>query len=198
VWQLLHNESAARGEGYRLIIDLEENSYLVYREVLLDPGESVEVDYLKDLRTQGEQKRRADEDAEEFKSLEAEFEEEDLRQSGALEVLYYRQRFRDQNANIRVAPPLEFPSLAEPSSLSNGLEFRDVSLGGETISSGKATIRISSADAQFAVIHLQAEDQIFTIANNPATRAVRVHSGDLEFQWSLHNEKNSVQSPTPQ
>ncbi|MCB0325673.1 MAG: type II secretion system protein, partial [Bdellovibrionales bacterium] len=102
-WQFLHNEAAARGESYRLVIDFAANAYHVLREVPLDPGESVEVDYLKNLRTKGEQERRTKAELEELKTLDEEFEEEDRRQSGALDQLYYRTRFRDPNAAVRLA-----------------------------------------------------------------------------------------------
>lgn len=188
-WQFLHNEASARSESYRLVINLSENSYYVLREVPLDPGESVQVDYLKNLRTKGEQERRAEEERKDLKSVEEEFEEEDKRQSGALDALYYQSRFRDPNAGVRLSPPLEFPSLAEKKQLSDGLEIRDVILDGEEVESGTIILRVAGAASQFALLHLAAGEQIFTVYNNPATSVVEVKGGDLDFEWKLNDTR---------
>ncbi len=188
-WQFLHNEGAARAESYRLVINLGENSYYVLREVPLDPGQSVEVDYLKNLRTRREKERRQNEELSDLRSIEEEFEEEDKRQSGALDSLYYQSRFRDPNAGIRLSPPLEFPSLAEVKKLSDGLEIRDVILAGEKFESGTVILRVSGAASQFAILHLTAGEQVFTVYNNPATSVVEVKGGDKEFDWKLNDER---------
>jgi prepilin-type N-terminal cleavage/methylation domain-containing protein len=187
-WQFLHNESSARGEGYRLVLNLGENSYSVLREVPLDPGQSVTVDHLQNLRTRGEKERRANKEVEELRTLDEEFAE-DTRRSGSLDVLYYQTLFRDPNGSVRLAQPLEFPSLAEPQKLSDGLTIRDVVIGGERVESGQAQIRLSSGKAQFALIHVTTEDQSFTIFNNPATHTVSVKSGDLNFDWTLNQKQ---------
>lgn len=190
-WQFLHNEATARGDSYRLVIDLDENSYYVLREVLRDPGESVEVDYLQNLRTQGEQRRRREAELENLKTLDEEFEEEDIRLSAPLDALYYRTKFRDPYAASRLALPLEFPSLAEKKRLSAGLEFRDVVIAGETFTGGQVALRLApSAGGQFGVVHFQTDEQIFTVVNDPATANVRVENGDLEFTWFLRQNEN--------
>ncbi len=188
-WQFLHNEGAARGEAYRLILNISEGSYHVLREVRLDPSESVQVDYLQNLRTKGEKERRSEKELSDLRSVEEEFEEEDRRQSGALDSLFYQTRFRDPDAGVRLSPPLEFPSLAEPKKLSAGLSFRDVIIEGEESNSGTAILRVSGSASQFAIVHLSAGEQVFTIYNNPATSVVRVLGGDREFDWSLNDTR---------
>ena len=57
-WQFLLNEAAADGNSYRLIVDIDTNSYLVRQEIPLPPEAIENVDLNKGLRLQSEKARR--------------------------------------------------------------------------------------------------------------------------------------------
>ena len=193
--ELLRQESISRGESHRLIVNLNNDSYRVLREVPRQPGESTEVDYLKNLRTRKEQERReVEEEEEQLLSLEDEFVEEDLRQSGALDVLYYQAVFRDPLADVRLAVPLQFPTLAKWKKLSAGLSFRDIVINGEKFTDGRAEIRFSSQHvAQLAVIHFSSGDAIFTLAVKPESGSVEVYGKDVSYNDAIGDwDSNSL------
>ncbi len=184
LWETLQQHAFTKGDGYRLIVDLDDNSYTVRREVPLDPGEIRQVDYLKNLRTKGEQERRAKEEEEEqLKSLDEEFLEEDQRRSGALDRLYYQATYRDPELDVRLAVPLEFPEMAKSQRLTLGLKIRDIIVEGKLIDSRRAVIRFSPRRlSQLAVVHFLADESVYTMAVHPASGKVRIFSKDITFE----------------
>jgi hypothetical protein len=192
-WQLLFNESFARGEAYRMIINLDENGYYVRREVHPEGNAVEQVDYLENLRSKKEKARRAEKAEQDLPSLEEEFAQEDRRQSGALDSLYYRTLYSDPEAPVRLAIPLEFPSLGEERKLADGLKVRDVIIGGERIETGQAVLRFSPrGGTDFAVVHMLAGEDVYTLVNDPATGTVKLHNGDLEFEWQYGSTANEI------
>ena len=189
-WQFLFQESLGRGESYRLVIDLDANTYFVRREVPVGDRTFVQVDRLKNLRLKSEQARRDQQELNNLPSLDEEYREQDYRESGSLETLFYDYVFADPEGNVRLAMPLEFPSLAEQAELTKGLRFLDVRAHGERQDRGQVFIRFSPRGAsEFAVVHLRALDDIFTVVMNPSSGEVSVHKGYADFEWSLGNEQ---------
>jgi prepilin-type N-terminal cleavage/methylation domain-containing protein len=180
-WQFLFGESYGRGDAYRLVVNLDENYYLVRREVPLEGTTVRQVDYLANLRSKSEKARRArKEEEEELLSFDQELSQEDARQSGALDELYYETLFTDPHSPKRLAVPVEFPALAQKQQLTEGLSFRDVVIRGETTDSGRVAIRLAPrASAEPALVHLLAGGQVFSVLINPATGRVSVVSGDI-------------------
>ena len=183
-WQLMFNESFARGEGYRLILNIDNNSYYVRREVHPEGNTTEQVDRLENLRSKKEKSRRAEKEVESLPSLKEEFAEEDRRQSGSLDSLYYRTLFSDPEGPVRLAVPLEFPALGEERTLAEGLKIRDVVVRGERLEQGEAVLRFSPrGGTEFAVVHMVAGDVVYTLVNDPATGNVKLHVGDMDFEW---------------
>lgn len=186
LWGFLFSESFARGDSYRLIIDLDRQVYYVRREIPIDENTVTQVDYLSHFRTKGERERRARKEQEEVLSLDEEFEKEDKRQSMPLDQLYYQTLFNDPQAPQRLTLPLEFPSLGEEHELTTGLIFRDIVVNGEKTKEGQVYLRLSSQGAsEFTVVHLEAEDLVFTVSIDPATGNVSVDNGDFDLKPSM-------------
>jgi hypothetical protein len=201
-WQFLFNEAYGRGETYRLVLNIDENYYQVLREVQLDRNEVRNVDYLKNLRTRREQERRKEEENEKLASLDEEFTAYDRTQSGPIDGQYYRTKFRDVYADVRLSRPLEFPKLADKKHFVPGLKVRDVFMQGadEPIDEGEVIFRFSPQGASdFAVIHFtlgtgeeEEEDlQIYTAVSHPATGNLSLVFGDKEYKWDP--KKNEVE-----
>lgn len=186
-WEFLYNEALARGDAYRLVLNLDENSYYVRREVPQTDNTIRQVDYLENLRTKGERERRAKKKEEEERlSLEEEFAAEDERQNRPVETLFYEFIFADPGSSIRLAAPLEFPNLAKERKLIADVSFTDVTTRIGKVEDGKAVIRFSPSGAsEFAVVHLKANEQEFTAVMNPASGEVTIHPGYKDFEWTL-------------
>lgn len=181
--QLLRSDSVQRQERYRLVIDLDTQSYYVRREVPLDPGESLDVDYLANLRTKGEQIRRQEAEESELQSLDEEFREQDLRLGGSLESLYYQSAFADPFASVRLGVPLSFPSLAERQELDSGIRIRDVEIGEDRITEGRVSLRfIGRNAAPEALIHFTAEENVYTIVLHPQLAHVQILAKDVNAE----------------
>lgn len=187
--QLLHLQARTRGEGYQLIIDLDSNEYFALREVPVEDENVKQVDYLRNLRIKSEQKRRDEQKLENLPSIDQEFQEEDRRQGGALDSLFYDFLYSDPSTHTRLAVPLEFPKLAQRQQLKAGVTFRNVkTLSGES-TSGLATIRFSpSGGADFAMIYLLIQDSVFTLFMNPSTGEARIEKGEVEFEWDIEQD----------
>lgn len=182
-WQFLANEALGRRERYRLVIQLDTNSYLVRREIKTDNTTVSKVDFLKKLRLKSEQERRAKKEEEQLLSLEKEFSEDDVLQNRPLDFLFYRFIFEDPEEDIRLAVPLEFPNLAQTKTLNSGLRFRDVKIGGEEIKTGEAVLRFSSrGGSPFALVHLETSSSIYTALMNPVSGEVTLKAGDIDFE----------------
>ena len=195
-WELLFNESLARGVAYRLTLDLGTQSYSVRREVIVNDGTSKNVDYLENLRTRREKERRNKElDGDNAYSLEQEFNKEDERQSLDLETLFYTSLFADPEGTLRLAQPIEFPSLGQDIKFGDGVIVRDVKTEYGTIKDGKAVLHFSPrGTSDFAVIHfLINDDYVITALLNPWTGDAQIFTGDKDFEWTLdENQKEQI------
>ncbi len=184
-WEFLSQQARARGESYRLIIDITRNVYTVRREVPVDSVRPKNVDHLRNLRLDSEIERRAREEQEKLESLEDEYKEEDVREGDALENIFYRMAFRDPEGNFRLGVPLEFPSMKDEVRLPESVRFRDVSVRGEEVLTGVTAIRFTSTGAnEFAVVHLLVGDGVMTALMNPATGKVQLNPGDTKYEWT--------------
>lgn len=189
-WEFVFREALARRTAYRLIINLDDQSYSVVREVDEIATASRQVDYLKNLRTRSERDRRAQSESEELLSIDEEFKREDDRQAESLEKLFFQFAYRDPHSNVRLARPLEFPQLAEPVKLPNGVRFQNVKLYSELIDRGNAAIRFSPRGAaDFAVVHIDSGGQPFSAIMNPSTGELVVKSGYIDYEWKLSESR---------
>lgn len=192
-WEFLAREAQGKSEAYRLILDLDQHTYYVRREVPLQADEVRQVDYLENLRSKSERERRAEERRENIKSIEEEFVEEDIRQSATLDRLFYQTMYPDGYGSIRLGLPIDFPELGEQRRLVEGVRFRDVSRPGITVTEGETFIRFSPQGVAEAVaIHLQIEEtEDQTVFINPATGRVQVKLGYHELERPERNEFGS-------
>lgn len=189
-WEFLFNEAVSRNENYRLILDLDNQSYCVRREVPREGNTVEQVDYLSGLRLDSEKKRREESAAatgdDAGEELKEEFLREDECQGGALDVLFYQHIFGDSEGSVQLGTPLAFPSLAESVSIAENMRFSDVSTPRGKHDSGKAYVRFSARGAsEFAVVHLAVKGAMFTAVMNPSTGAVKLIEGDKDFEWTL-------------
>lgn len=185
-WEFLYVQALSRSTGYQLRINLDRNSYRIFREVVQSGDTVRQVDYLANLRTQSEQERREAEQLEQSLTLEEEFEQEDLRQSQDLETLFYQQMFADPEGELRLGVPLEFPRLAEEQQLDAGIDIRDVHTARGVQTEGTAYVRFAPRGAaEFAVIHFSMGEEIYTAMMNPSTGKVHFEKGDRQFEWLL-------------
>lgn len=186
-WEFLYQHSIARGEAYRMIIDLEEETFQVLREIPLKPGEVKQVDYLSGLRTKGEKKRRKAKKLEEqMASVEEQLKLEAERRNGPLEELYYQMLLSGPGGDVKLTPVPEFEEMAEPSILS-GIVFKDVKNSSKTITEDQAFIRFSPRGGiQHNLIHLTIEDAEYdyTLYMNPTTGKVVIEDGYKNYDWA--------------
>ncbi len=189
VLQFLHRQSRARGVGYRILFDIRQNSYRVFRERQPDIGEAVQVDYLKNLRVQSEKERRAEAEIESMPTLEEQFMEEDSRAAQAVENRFFDVKYSDPHRAIELRTPLEFPSLSNSKQMPAGLELVDVAVRGQTISDGETFVRfLPRGVSEFVVIHLRVDEQWFTLVQNPSSGDVTTFGGKRSFSWSREDE----------
>jgi len=184
VWELVAADSQQRGESYRLIIDLDDQSYTVRREVPLEEGAQKKVDYLENFRRKMGRKKLEDEEP--LLSVEEEYKREDLREGDTLESIFLKTFYHDANEPTRLGTPLSFPSLAERQRLPESLRIRDVQVGNEKFEEGEVSIRFSSTGmSDFAVVHLvtPGNGRVQTAHMNPANAVVKVEVGDQTFNW---------------
>lgn len=175
LWRQLFNEAYGRGETYRLVVNLDENYYQVFREIPLPPGKSVNVDLLSNLRTKREKERRAKEDAENIISVEEGFKKEDERTAESLDIQYYSVRFRDLNTAVELGHPLEFSNLVEKKYFTDGLRIRDIERGEEKIEEGQVIFRFTpqgSSDA--ATIFFSLNEQVFKAKSEPTSGNLKI------------------------
>lgn len=188
-WEFLYSEAKAKGESYRLIIDLEKNSYLVKREIPSISQISGR-DVLKDFRLKSEIERLEKQEEEKLKNIQEELKDEELREGEVLENLFYQKIFFDPSSNVRLGTPLDKPSLGKEKFLSSGLRFRDIEIAGEKADGPEVTLRFGSNGAiDFAVIHLLADQAIYTAVISPATGKVTLYDRDLDFDWTINKGK---------
>lgn len=187
-WEMLFNESMATGKAYRLVIDLDNESYHVREEIPLNPEELsvTQVDNLANLRLESEQQRRSENEANELPGLEEEYQEQQQLSSDLLDRQFQRYVLMSPGSNTRLALPLKFPKLAKPFALAPGLEFLDIKMANQqTLDGGSSFIRFSPMGAsEFAVVHLKRNDEIYSVFMNPATGSVRLSAGYEDFTWN--------------
>ena len=110
---------------------------------------------------------------------------EDARNTGDLSEQFYSMIFNNSSGAVRTAPPLEFPELAEPIPLVEGVTFKDVKVGNEPIESGITFIRFSPRGAsQFALVHFLIEDSDFTLFMNPSSGKVEIDDEYKDYEWT--------------
>lgn len=192
--QLVRNDSLQRQERYRVLLNLDTQTYSVLREVPIERGESIQVDYLENLRTKGEQERRQQAAQEDLRSLEEEFAALDARQGSSLEQQYYESVFADPQADVRLGVPLQFPSLAEVKGFDSSVRIRDVEIGEQRIESGTVLLRfLARAPAPAALIHFEVEGLVYTVAIHPQMSSIQIIGGDIEredaFEGLEYNEE---------
>lgn len=183
-WEAVQQAASGKGDSYRLVLDIDRNVYYVKREIPIREGRTRKVDYVNRLRSDKERSRRSAKEAEKRRgSVREQLSEEITRQSGALDDQFFQMVFRDPNAEIELASPLEFPSLEDEQPLRE-VKIRDAFVSGREVEQGVAIIRLLGSGAtEFAAVHLLAGEQVFTAVINPATGRVRLSEGDERFDW---------------
>ena len=204
-WELLYQESLARGEAYRLIIDLTEDlsrpdQYFVRKEILPESDSIKQVDRLENLRLDSEKQRRAEKELNEIPSIEEQIEMEQNLEKQNLQELFYKSLYIDPFGDTQLTVPTEFPSLQKPQDLKGGIRIRDVQTEFGTIGRGQAFIRFSPrGGSDFAVIHVLMNadqiaeatkkaappEQIYTILLNPWTGKAIVTNREINYEWAL-------------
>ncbi len=184
LWEFLFAESLARRESYRLVLNLDDRTYYVRREVKLDRDAVRQVDYLKNLRTRSEKERRSKAAAEDTLSLEEEFSSEDERRNAPLELSYFNALFSDPHEEKRLAVPVEFPALAQTKAFPPGLRIRDLQTAGGNIAAGEVQFRFSpNANSEPVLIHFEVDGGgIFSVIVSPAMGTAKIVSGDIDFR----------------
>ncbi len=169
LWRQLFNEAYGRGQTYRLVLDIDNDYYQVFREVPLPPTRSENVDLLSNLRTRREKERKAQEEIEEIGTIAEEYAKQEAIDSLELDQQYFSVRFRDANAAVRLSIPLEFPSLSKQKDFTEGLDIISVKRGKEIIDEGKVFFRFTPQSTSDAVeINLKINDEDY-VAKSEAT-----------------------------
>lgn len=188
-WQFLYNEALGKNEVYRLTIDIDKNEYVVLREIPLKQEAVKNVDYLANLRTKSEKKRRREKEAEDIKNLEESFKEEDERLAEPLDTLFYDFLFIDPATSTTVGRLLEYPSLSEPQSLGTNIKFIGAKTEEGEIDSGEVLIRFSPLNGgEFAIVYLNVGEETYSTTMNPATGRVSIEFGKKDYDWKLKKE----------
>ena len=183
-WEMVQQTATGKGDSYRLVLDLDRAVYYVKREIPVRTPRSKKVDYANRLRSDKEKARRAAKETERKRSdIKQQLEEEQSRQSGALDQQFYEMIFRDPSAEVELASPLEFPSLEDEQEL-HEIKIRDAFVSGREVDRGLAIIRLLASGAtEFAAVHLVAGNTVYTAVINPATGRVSLREGDEKFDW---------------
>ncbi len=184
-WELVASDALLRGESYRLIFNLENQSYIVRREIPPEQGEFRNVDTLAGFRSKMKYNQEREE-REPIKGVKESFAAEAIREGNSLDAQYYQTFFRDSDAQVNLGPPLNFPRLAETQQLPAGLTIRDVMVGDELYDSGSVFLRFTAnGGVDFGVIHLVRSSGVVTAFMNPASGKVKMEDGDKKFEWLL-------------
>lgn len=188
VWETIYADALAKQESYRLIVDLNNQSYYVRREIGAEQQTFEQVDRLSGFRSKTESARRTQREQENLKSVSDEYAEQDERNATDLETQYYSSFLGSIGQSTRLGIPLNFPDLGNSSAFADGLEIKGIKVRGRTENTGTHYIRVSrQSGAEFAVVHLTANDQDFTVVNDPGTGKLSVLSGHVDFDWKLRN-----------
>jgi type II secretory pathway pseudopilin PulG len=178
-WQFLLNEAAADGNSYRLIVDLDSNSYLVRQEIPLPPEATENVDLNKGLRLRSEKerrKRKEDEGAltpdEAFRLLD---EQERVR---SLDELFALSVYVDPGNNVVLSQPINFPSMGQEQGFSGSIKIQSVTVDGVEINRGRASLHFTPQGAQnIAVITFNIDGQIRSALLNPLSGESQLITG---------------------
>lgn len=204
-WELLYQESLARGEAYRLIINLTEDlsrpdQYFVRKEVIPQGDTVKQVDRLENFRLKSERQRRAEEELDNLPTVEEQIQMEQSQEQQNLQALFYKSLYIDPYGDTQLTVPTEFPSLQKPQDLKGGLRIRDVQTEFGTIGRGQVFIRFSPrGGSDFAVIHVLMNadeisqtskknspgEQIYTILLNPWTGKAIVSNREISYESAL-------------
>ena len=184
VWEQLYQESVARGTAYRLVIDIDDNSYFVRQEVMPEGIQIRQVDLLKGLRTNKERARRKRSEQEDLNTIDEEFALEAQREQQGLESLFYQSLYIDPSS-AKLIQPLEFPSLGANQELGDLVKILDVVLEEGPVDKGQVSIRFSPrGGSDFATIHFQINDQVITVVLNPWTGKPLTTTKTIEYDWT--------------
>ena len=194
-WQFLLNEAAADGNSYRLIVDLDTNSYLVRQEIPLPPEAQEKVDLNKGLRLQSEKarkKRMQDEAAltpdEAFRLLD---EQERLR---SLDELFALSVYVDPGHNVVLSQPVNFPSLGEEKGFSGAIKIQSVTIDGVEFNRGRASLYFTPQGAQsIAVITFDIDGQIRSALLNPLSGESQLITGSVEPSYIARGGADEAQ-----
>jgi|GEM_PF-3848775 len=201
-WEFLTSQAQASGKVFRLYLDIDRNGYYVREEVPLRVEESRDVDYLANLRTKGEKKRRAKKDTEDLLTLDEELERRDEQDGLPLNTLFFRFILTGPSGSVRLSRPIDYPSLAEISVFPPDLKIIDVKVRGEKFKDGSPFIRIArGTGSEFAVIHLlpinpdsnamgakEIDESAVTLFNDPAQRRFMLRTGYVDLAADKDDE----------
>lgn len=186
-WEMLFREAGQRGVSYALIVNLDNQSYTVRREVPIERDFSgfQQVDNLQGFRLQSEKDREERKDVESNLTVEQEFQNEDKRQARPLEQIFFETMFSDPADSKRLTVPLEFPRLMDNTIFSQGLRFKDIKLGSEYFTRGEVMIRFSArGGSPFALVHYTVNGDPFTLVSDPVTGRLRSINGEVDLDWT--------------
>lgn len=189
-WELVCNEAITKNSNYRLIFDLDNQSYYVRREIQSAPDHVQYVDRAKNLRSEKEKERRSQEEAEELPSIEEEFQKEDENQNQDLDKVFFSYIFSDPGAGFRLGLPIWEPSMGEPTRLPDDLVITGVKVRGRVEQDGQPFIRVSArSGSEFAVVYVKMGEQEFSLLNDPGASTFSIKDGHVDFNWILGGER---------
>jgi prepilin-type N-terminal cleavage/methylation domain-containing protein len=179
-WEFLHREAQRRGDAFRLIIDLDKETYTVRQEIPILRGQTKDVDYLKNMRLESERRR-----IEESQTSEQDaYKYREELEGRPLDEQYFHVIFEDPYGTVRQTVPLDHPRLADTHEFASDLSFRDVVMAGQRTDSGQAVIRFSPRGASdFAVVHLWRSGEPMTVMMNPSTGQMLIENREVDFDW---------------
>jgi prepilin-type N-terminal cleavage/methylation domain-containing protein len=183
-WEFVFREATARGETYVLLLDMEGGRYAVRRMLYSTERPVKKADTLKNLRLDSERRRLAEKALATLATPEEEQTHEAAEQGGDLERLMFVSLYPPATVETGLARPSEFPSLAEPQGLGEGIEFSAVKLHGSVQEKGLVSIRLlPGGQSDPAVIYLDVDGRPWTITQNPFSGEVRVLKGHIDVDW---------------
>ena len=184
VWEVLFGEAQRRGKRFRLVINLDDNSYTVRQENPALGDQARQIDTLANLRLDSEKQRREQAEQSNVRSAEDQLKEEDYLASFPLESQYYMTLGADAGM-AQLSMPTSMPNLGNRHLLVPPLRIRDVVTSRGRIESGTAVIRFSPlGGSEFAVVHFLAGDGVITMLLNPATGELQTFTSDVNFDWA--------------
>lgn len=183
-WEMVQQAASGKGDSYRLILDLDRNTYFVKREMQVRTSKIRKVDYVNRLRSDKERARRAAREQRKESDIKQQVAEQIARESGPLDEQFFDMIFRDPNADVELTAPIEFPSLEQDQELRE-IVIRDAYVSGREVDRGMAIIRLLGSGAtEFAAVHIVAGKQVYSAVMNPATGRVRLDEGDVVFEYN--------------